>query len=67
VRVPEDDKPRLEALDEQRRRVYEDFNFLVQQIREGSIPDEERAKLDAQHLHVRHQTIIRNMIDLLVW
>jgi hypothetical protein len=67
MHIPDDDQARFEQLDDQRRRVYDDFNLLVQRIREGSIGDDERAKLDAQHLQVRHQQIIRSMIDLLVW
>ena len=43
MRIPEDDKPRLEELDEQRRRIYDDFNLLVQQIREGSVADTDPA------------------------
>ena len=67
MRVPEDDMSRFESLDDERRRIYEDLNALVQKIREGSIGDDERATRDAQFLQVRHQQIIRNMIDLLVY
>ena len=67
MRVPEDDISRFESLDDERRRIYEDLNALVQKIREGAISDDERAIRDAQFLQVRHQQIIRNMIDLLVY
>jgi len=67
VRIPEDDKPRLEELDEQRRRIYDDFNLLVQQIREGSVADTDRLRRQAQHLMARHEGVIQNMVDLLVW
>jgi hypothetical protein len=67
MRVPEDDMARFESLDDDRRRIYEDLNALVQKIREGSVSDDERLTRDAQFLQVRHQQIIRNMIDLLVY
>ena len=67
MRIPEDDKPRLEELDEQRRRIYDDFNHLVQQIREGSVADKDRLRRQAQHLMVRHEGVIQSMVDLLVW
>ena len=67
MRIPEDDKPRLEELDEQRRRIYDDFNLLVQQIREGSVADTDRLRRQAQHLMVRHEGVIQNMVDLLIW
>ena len=67
MRIPEDDKPKLEELDEQRRRIYDDFNLLVQQIREGSVVDKDRLRRQAQHLMVRHEGVIQNMVNLLVW
>ncbi len=67
MRIPDDDKPRLEELDDQRRRIYDDFNVMVQQIREGAVPDTDRFRRQAQHLTVRHEGIIQNMVDLLVW
>ena len=67
MRITEDDKPRLEELDEQRRRIYDDFNLLVQQIREGSVADTDRLRRQAQHLTARHEGVIQNMVDLLVW
>jgi hypothetical protein len=63
--VRDEDKQRLEELDEQRRRIIDDFNFLVQRIREGSISDTDQARRQAQHLHVRHEGLIQNMIELL--
>jgi hypothetical protein len=63
--IRDEDKTRLEELDEQRRRLMDDFNFLVQQIREGSVRDTDRARRESQHLHVRHEGVIQNMIDLL--
>ena len=67
MRVPEDDKPKLEELDEQRRRIYDEFNDMVQRIREGSIPDTDRFRRQAQNLTTRHSGIIQNMVDLLTW
>lgn len=64
--IPGDDRERFEDLDEQRRRVYEEFNLLVQQMREGSIRDTERVRTEAHHLHIRHQGIIRDMVALLI-
>jgi hypothetical protein len=66
MEIPEDDLPRFDELDEQRRRVDDDFNLLVMNLRSGMVRDEERAKMEAQHLHMRHSAIIREMIDLLV-
>lgn len=66
MEIPEDDLPRFEELDEQRRRVMDDFNLLVVNMRTGMIADTERAKMEAQHLHTRHAAIIREMIDLLL-
>ena len=64
--IPDDDRDHFEDLDEQRRRVYEDFNLLVQQMREGSVRDIERVRTEAHHLHIRHQGIIRDMVALLL-
>ena len=64
--IPDDDRQRFEDLDEQRRRVYEEYNLMVQQMREGSIRDVERVRTEAHHLHIRHQGIIRDMISLLL-
>ena len=63
--IAERDMDRFQELDEQRRRIEEDFNALVQRIRDGSIRDEDIAKTESQHLHVRHENLIREMIDLL--
>ena len=67
MHIPDDDKPLLESLDDQRRRIYDDFNLIVQQIREGSVRSDDRLKLEAQQLHARHDDVIRRMIDLLVY
>ena len=67
MRVPDEDRARLEDLDDQRRRIYEEFNHVVQLIREGAVRDPERVRMEAQHLHVRHEGIIRDMLDLLVY
>jgi hypothetical protein len=66
MEIPEDDLPRFDELDEQRRRVVDDFNLLVMNMRAGMVRDDERAKMEAQHLHTRHSAIIRQMIDLLL-
>lgn len=66
MRVHEDLKSRFEDLDEQRRRVDDEFNFMVQQMRSGVIRDEDRLRIEVQQLHVRHQGILREMIDSLV-
>lgn len=66
MQIPEDDLPRFDELDEQRRRVMDEFNLLVINIRAGSVRDRERAKMEAQHLHTRHSAIIREMVDLLI-
>jgi hypothetical protein len=63
--IRDEDKPRLEELDEQRRRLMDDFNLLVQQIREGSVRDPDRLRRESQHMHVRHEGLIQNMIALL--
>jgi hypothetical protein len=66
MRVHESLKERFEELDEQRRRVDDDFNFIVQQMRSGSVRDEDRLRIEVQQLHVKHQGILREMIDSLV-
>ncbi len=66
MRVHEDLKPRFEELDEQRRRVEDDFNFIIQQMRSGDIRDGDRLRIEVQQLHVKHQGILREMVDLLV-
>ena len=66
VEIPEDDLPRFDELDEQRRRVMDDFNLLAINMRGGIVRNQERAKMEAQHLHMRHNAIIREMIDLLI-
>ncbi len=66
MEIPEDDLPRFEDLDEQRRRVVDDFNLLVINMRSGAVSDPERVRMEAQHLHMRHSDIIRQMIDLLL-
>jgi hypothetical protein len=67
MRVPDEDMSIFEDLDNQRRRINEEFDLLVQRIREGSIRDADRARLEAQQLHVKHAGAIRDMLDLLVW
>jgi hypothetical protein len=66
MEISEDDLPRFDELDEQRRRVMDDFNLLVINMRGRMVRDAERAKMEAQHLHMRHNAIIREMIDLLL-
>lgn len=66
MRISEDSKDRFEALDDQRRRVDDEFNAMVQAMRSGSIRDEDRLRIEVQQLHVRHQGIMREMVDLLV-
>jgi hypothetical protein len=66
MRVHDDDRGRFEELDEQRRRVDEEFALIVQRMREGSVDDLDRIKLEVQHLQVRHQGIIQEMMGLLV-
>jgi hypothetical protein len=67
VIIPDYYKDRFEELDEQRRRIDDDFNLLVQQIREGAIRDYSQARNQAQFLHVRHDGLIREMLDMLVY
>ena len=66
MEIPEDDLPHFDELDERRRRIVDDFNLLVMNLRTGMVRDDERTKMEAQHLHMRHNAIIREMIDLLV-
>ena len=65
MRIADRDKPRFEQLDDQRRRIDDDFNDLVQQMRDGSIRDVDLARNRAQFLHVRHEGLIREMVELL--
>ena len=65
MRIPEDDLPRFEQLDDQRRRVMDEFNALVMNMRSGMIGDYDRVRLEVQHLQTRHAGIMREMIDLL--
>jgi hypothetical protein len=66
MRVHESLKERFEELDEQRRRVDDDFNFIVQQMRSGEVRDDDRLRIEVQQLQVKHQGILREMIDTLV-
>lgn len=66
MRVHESLRERFEELDEQRRRIDDDFNGLVQQMRSGSIRDDDRLRIEVQQLHVKHQGILREMMDCLV-
>ena len=66
MRVHENLKERFEELDEQRRRVDDDFNVIVGQMRSGTIRDDDRLRIEVQQLHVKHQGILREMIDSLV-
>lgn len=65
MRIPDEDMALLEALDAQRRRINEDFDLLVQRVREGSVRDVDRARLEIQQLHVKHEGIMRDILDLL--
>ena len=65
--IPDWERDNFEALDEQRRRINDEFNVLVQQIRDGSIRDDDRARNQAQFLGVRHDALIREMIGMLVY
>jgi hypothetical protein len=65
MRLPEDDIPEFDALDEQRRRVMDEFNAMVINMRSGTSRDHDRLRVEAQHLHTRHVAILRDMIDLL--
>ncbi|HEX5140309.1 MAG TPA: hypothetical protein VFX19_05170 [Dehalococcoidia bacterium] len=67
MRIPDDMTSRFEELDEQRRRINDEFNVIVQRMRSGEVRDDERLRIETQHLDVRHQGIIREMIDMLVY
>jgi hypothetical protein len=67
MQIPEYEKARFEELDQQRRRINEELDLLVQRLREGSVTDADRVRLQVQHLLVRHDGILRDMIDLLVY
>ena len=67
MQIPDYYTARFEELDEQRRRIDDEFNIMVQRMRSGDVRDDERLRMEAQHLHVRHQGIIREMIDMLVY
>jgi hypothetical protein len=67
MRIPDQDRARFEELDEQRRRINDEFNFMVQNLRAGLVSDPDRVRLEAQHLQVRHDGILREMIDMLVY
>jgi hypothetical protein len=67
MRIADDDKDRFEELDDQRRRIDDDFNLMVQRMRSAEVRDDDRLRIEAQQLHVKHQGIIREMIDLLVY
>jgi len=67
LRIADRDKVKFEELDEKRRRIDEDWNTLVQSMRDGSIGSLENLRIDTQNLHVRHQHLIWDMIDLLVY
>jgi hypothetical protein len=65
MRLPEDDVPRFEELDEQRRRIMDEFNALVINMRTGTTADYDRLRTEAQHLQTRHMAVLREMIELL--
>ncbi len=64
MRIHDEDRTEFEDLDEQRRRVNEDFALLVQRMREGSVLRIERLRIEARQLQVRHEGIMRKMLDL---
>ena len=64
MRIYDEDRAEFEDLDEQRRRVNEDFALLVQRMREGSVRRVERLRIEAQQLQVKHEGIMRKMLDL---
>lgn len=66
MRVHDSLRERFEELDEQRRRIDDDFNVIVQQMRSGGVRDDDRLRIEVQQLHVKHQGILREMIDSLV-
>ena len=57
-------RQRLEELNEQRRRIDEQFDDLVHRIERDAIKDFEGARLEAQHLTRRHQAVIEDMLSL---
>ena len=65
MRLPEENKARFNELAEARRRVNEELDLLVHNIESSEVNDE-RVRLEAQHLQVRHEGIIRDMLLLLV-
>jgi hypothetical protein len=65
MRIADRDKAHFEELDERRRRIDDDFNVLVQQMRDGSVLDLDRTRNEAQYLQVRHNALIQEMIELL--
>jgi len=65
MRLPEDDIPRFDELDEQRRRIMDEFNALVINMRSGVTRDHDRLRVESQHLQTRHSAVLRDMIDLL--
>lgn len=67
MRIADRDKAKFEELDEKRRRIDEDWNTLTQSMRDGSVGSLENLRIDTQSLHVRHQHLIWDMIDLLVY
>jgi hypothetical protein len=67
MRIPDDLTSRFEELDDQRRRINEEFDIMVQRMRSGDVRDDERMRLEAQHLTTRHTGIMREMIDMLVY
>jgi hypothetical protein len=66
MRVHESLKERFEELDEQRRRVDDEFNLIISRMRSGTVGDDDRLRIEVQQLHVKHQGILREMIDSLV-
>jgi hypothetical protein len=65
--IPERDRTKFEELDEKRRRIDEEWNTLIQSMRDGGVSSLENLRIDAQHLHVRHQHLIWDMMDMLVY
>ena len=61
------DPSKFEELDERRRRIDVDWNTIVQKMRDGSVDSLDNLRIDTQNLHVRHQHLIWDMIDLLVY
>ena len=67
MQIPDYYASRFEELDDQRRRINEEFDIIVQRMRSGDVRDDERLRMEVQHLHTRHQGILREMIDMLVY